>query len=540
MAYDVVIQGGTVYDGSGGPPVDGDVAISGDKIAGVGHIGPVGPGETGAVIDARGMAVAPGFINMLSHSYVSILVDPRSLGELVQGVTTQIFGEGSSMGPWTTAMRDRFVRLQARDRFDVPWTRLSEYLGYVAARGAAQNVASYIGATTLRINAVGHDARPASDAEMERMRALVAEEMADGALGIGSALIYPPGFFAGTEELTELCRAAAPFGGRYISHLRSEGNRFVEAVDELLTISREAEVPAEIYHLKAAGPANWPKMDAVIDLVETARATGQAVTADVYTYTAGATALHSAVPPWFHDGGIEKLFDRLEDPAVRAEVRKAIAADSDEWENLYLASGGADGVLILSCRNPELRHYQARTLADIAAEAGADPIDAMVDLILRDRAYIGAAYFIISEDNLRRQIQLPWVSVGSDAASQAAEGEFLESSTHPRSYGTFARFLGTYVREEKLVPLEEAVRRLTSLPAANLGLDRRGRLEEGSFADVVVFDPDAIAATATYAAPHSYAVGVRDVIVNGTVTLRDGQFTGRLAGRALQGPGHRT
>jgi N-acyl-D-amino-acid deacylase len=535
VAFDLIIRGGTVYDGSGSPPVDADVAIAGDQIAGIGDFAAdAAAGDVGLVLDARGMAVAPGFINMLSHSYVSILLDPRSLGELKQGVTTQIFGEGSSMGPWTDAMHTRFVEHQARGRFDVPWTRLSEYLAHVEQRGASQNVASYIGATTLRINAVGYDARPASDAELDRMRALVAEEMADGALGIGSALIYPPAFFAGVEELTALCLAAAPYGGRYISHLRSEGNRFVEAVEELLTISRDAEVPAEIYHLKAAGPANWPKMDTVVDLVEAARAVGEPITADVYTYTAGATALYSAVPPWFHDGGVEKLYDRLADPVIRSEVKRAILLDSDEWENLYLASGGAEGVLILSCRAPDLRDCQARTLAAIAADRGADPVDTLIDLLLHDRTYIGAAYFIIDEDNLRRQIQLPWVSVGSDAASQAAEGEFLESSTHPRSYGTFARFLGTYVREEKLISLEEGIRRLTSLPAANLGLARRGALAAGNFADVVVFDRDTVAATATYESPHSYAIGVRDVIVNGSVTLRDGEFTGSLAGRALR------
>ncbi len=540
MAFDLIIHGGTVFDGSGRPPVHADVAISGDTVTAIGDFSAEVDSGAEPVLDATGMAVAPGFINMLSHSYVSILLDPRSLGELHQGVTTQIFGEGSSMGPWTPEMHERFVDRQARGRFDVPWTRLSEYLSHVEARGTSQNVASYIGATTLRINAVGYDARPATATEVDRMQALVAEEMADGALGIGSSLIYPPAVFAGVDELTALCQAAAPFGGRYISHLRSEGNRFVEAVEELLAISRDAEVPAEIYHLKAAGPANWPKMDTVIGLVEKARGEGRPITADVYTYTAGATGLYSAIPPWFHDGGVEKLYERLEDPVVRAEVKKAVDTDSDEWENLYLASGGAEGVLVLSCRNPDLRDCQGQTLAVIAAETGADPVDTMIDLILRDRGYIGAAYFIISEDNLRRQIQLPWVSVGSDAASQAAEGEFLSSSTHPRSYGTFARFLGTYVRDERLIPLEEAVRRLTSLPAANLGLERRGRLAEGHFADVVVFDPDTVAATATYENPHSYAVGVRDLIVNGTITLRDGDFAGNLAGRALRGRGRRT
>ena len=530
MPYDVVIKGGQVFDGNGGDGVAVDIAIAGDQVVAVGD---VDSRDAIDVIDADGLAVAPGFINMLSHSYTSILIDPRSLGELTQGVTTQIFGEGRSMGPWTEEMRLQFER-NGGGKYDAPWTRLSEYLAHVEKRGTSQNVASYIGATTLRIHGVGYEDRPATARELDLMRGLVAEEMADGALGIGSALIYPPAFFAGTDELTELCRAASPYGGRYISHLRSEGNRFVEAVDELLGIARDAEVPAEIYHLKAAGRSNWPKIDTVIERVERARGDGLRITADVYTYTAGATALYSSIPPWFHEGGLEKLLQRLQDASARAEMRKAIEVDSDDWENLYLASGGAEGVLILSTRNPELRHLQGRTLADIAAAESRDPIDLLLDLVARDGVYIGAAYFIISEDNLRRQIQLPWVSVGSDAASQAPEGAFLDASTHPRSYGTFARFLGTYVREEKLLPLGEAIRRLTSLPADNLSLEGRGRLTPGAFADVVVFDPATIAATATYEHPHSLSVGVRDVLVNGRVTLRDGTCTGTLAGRALR------
>lgn len=534
-SYDLIIRNGAVYDGSGGEPYRADIAVTSDRIA---HIGDAGDATAATVIDAAGLAVAPGFINMLSHSYFSILQDPRSLGELKQGVTLQIFGEGTSMGPLTPNMRARMEKNQPPDdtHVDVAWTTLGEYLRQAEQSGVSQNVASYVGATTLRIYAVGQDDRPASAAEIDVMRGLVREEMSAGALGIGSSLIYPPAFFAPTEELIELCRAAAPYGGTYISHMRDEGRALIEAVGELMRISREGGVPAEIYHLKAAGRPNWPKIDTVIEMVERARAAGEPISADMYTYTAGATGLSNSIPPRFHDGGPRKLFERLADPAARRAIIDAIANTSEGWENLYQSAGGADGVLILGTRKPENRTYQGMTLAQVAAERGADPIETLIDLVASDRSRIDTAYFSISEDNVRTQVQLPWMAFGSDAPSTAAEPPFTKRSTHPRAYGCFARLLGTYVRDEKLVRLAEAVRRLTRFPADNLGLDRRGRIEQGYYADIVVFDPATIADRATFAEPHQYAAGVRDVVVNGAPALRDGEHTGAFPGRAVFGP----
>jgi N-acyl-D-amino-acid deacylase len=538
QTFDLIIRNGTLYDGSGGAPRTGDIGVTGDTIA---VIGDLAAARASTVIDAGGMAVAPGFINMLSHSYISILQDPRSLGELKQGVTLQIFGEGNSMGPLTTDMRERMRKSLAEGDMpvEVPWRALGEYLRYAEKFGVSQNVASYVGATTIRQYVIGNDDRPPTDAELDRMRGLVREEMEAGALGIGSSLIYPPAFFATTQELVELCRASAPYGGKYISHMRNESEGLLGAIEELLRISREGGVPAEIYHLKAAGQANWNKMDDAIALVEDARGRGERITADMYTYTAGATGLSNCIPPWYHEGGSQKLFERLADPNIRAEIRRTIESSKEGWENLYGRCRGPEGVLILSVRKPEHRIYQGKTLAEIARMLGLHPLEAMMELVARDRGRITTAYFMIGEENVRKQVQLPWMAFGSDSPSTAAEGAFLNASTHPRAYGTFARLLGHYVRDEGLVPLAEAIRRLTRFPADNLGLDRRGRIEDGYFADLVVLDPANIADTATYQQPHSYAVGVRDVIVNGVAALRDGEHTGAHPGRAVFGPGAR-
>jgi N-acyl-D-amino-acid deacylase len=536
QVFDVLVRGGTVYDGSGGEPYAADVGVRGDQIA---SIGALDGARAGTVIDAVGLAVAPGFINMLSHSYHSMLHDGRSLSELTQGVTTQVFGEGNSMGPLTDEQRERMQEQARGAAFEIEWSTLAEYLAYAEGRGISQNVASYIGATTLRAYAVGQDDRPATAAELDVMRGLVRDEMSAGALGIGSALIYPPGFFASTEELIALCKAAAPYRGKYISHMRSEGNELLEGIEELVRIGREGGVPAEVYHLKAAGRDNWHKAEQAIDRIERARAAGERVGADMYTYTAGSTGLSNAIPPWFHDGGPRKLFERLEHAPVRKEIRRAIEDTSDGWENLYQAAGGAEGVVILGVRKEEHRTYQGKTLAQVAAMMATDPIEALMDLVLHDRSRIDTAYFIISEENVRRQIGVPWIAFGSDARSMAAEGDFLDAPTHPRAYGNFARLLGRYVREERLISLPEAVRRLSRLPADNLELDRRGRINEGYFADLVVFDPETIEDRATYEQPHQYSVGVRDVIVNGQLALRDGQHTGAFPGRALYGPGRK-
>jgi N-acyl-D-amino-acid deacylase len=528
---DVVIAGGDVYDGGGGPPARADIGIAGDKIVKVGRLGAP---DAAVVIDAAGKAVCPGFINILSHSYLSILHDPRSLGELTQGVTTEVFGEGSSMGPLTEQMRAELQANSGALKYAVSWSRLSEYLHHVEQRGASQNVASFIGAGTIRAAVVGHVNRAATAAELDRMRGLVAEEMADGALGIGSALIYPPGSFAATGELTALCRAAARYDGRYASHLRSEGDDLLGAIGEFLTICRDAGLPGEVWHLKAAGREHWDLMDGAIDALERARAAGQPVTADVYPYTASSTGLTSIIPDRYHEGGPAAFYDRLADPELRGEIRRDLTATG------RLADvADAENVLVLQLGKDENRRYQGRTLADVAAERGTDAIDAALDLIASDRSRVGVAFFSMSEENLRKALRLPWVGVSSDGTSMAPEGAFVLAPTHPRAYGSFARVLGHYVRDEKVLTLAEAVHKMSGLPAATLGLAGRGRLTTGAFADVVVFDPATVADQATFDQPHRLSTGVTEVLVNGQVTIAAGTFTGKLAGRALAGPGAR-
>ena len=531
--FDVIIRNGMVYDGSGRPPVKADVAIRGDRIAAVGNLSRA---DAKTIVDAKGLAVAPGFINMLSHSETSWLVDDRSLSELREGVTTQIFGE-SSMGPLSPEMKLRRTSAQADLKFQIQWTTLAEYLNYLQKRGISQNVASFIGAPTIREYVIGLEDKPPTPAQLDQMRELVRREMEAGALGITTALIYPPAFFAKTDELIELCKVAAKYQGKYTAHIRSEGAQLIEAVQETIRISREAGLPAEIYHLKASGEANWPKMDQVIKIIEEARSQGVKITADMYTYPAGGTGLDASLPPWVFDGGREAAYKRLQDPATRQKIAEAVRTPTNEWENLYLLSGSPDRILLASFRNDNLKPLTGKTLAEVAKLRGKDPIETIMDLLLEDQSRIGTIYFLMSEDNIKKQIRQPWVSFGSDAASIAAEGVFLKSSTHPRTYGNFARLLGKYVREEKVISLTEAVRRLTSLPAANLGLNHRGLLQQDMFADVVVFDPQTIADRATFEKPHQYSVGVRDVFVNGVQVLKDGDHTGAKPGRALWGPG---
>ncbi|MCI0486408.1 MAG: D-aminoacylase [Blastocatellia bacterium] len=532
--YDVLIKGGTIYDGTGKPGARADVGIIGDRIADVGDLRQA---SAKTVIDAGGLAVAPGFINMLSWSTESLIIDGRSQGEIRQGVTTQIFGEGWSMGPLSDEMKRRMVAEQGDLKFDVEWTTLAEYLKFLERRGVSQNVASFIGATTIRIHVIGLEDRKPTPAEMQEMRSIVRREMEAGALGIGSSLIYAPAFYATTEELIEMCKVAAPYKGKYISHMRSEGNRLIEAVEELIRISREAKIPAEIYHLKAAGEKNWNKMDKVISMVEAARREGLKITADMYTYTAGATGLDAAMPPSALDGGYEALFKRLEDKASRARIAEAIRTPTDEWENLYLSAGSADRILLVEFKSEKLKPLTGKTLAEAARLRGEDPVETIMNLVHEDRSRVGTVYFMMTEENIKKQLRLPWVSLGSDAGSMATEGDFLKSATHPRAYGNFARLLGKYVREEKVIPLEEAVRRLSGLPATNLELKDRGFLKKGMFADVVVFDPAKITDHATFEKPHQYATGVVHVLVNGVQVLKDGEHTGAKPGRALWGPG---
>jgi N-acyl-D-amino-acid deacylase len=532
--YDVIIRRGLVYDGIGAPGVRADVGIRGDRLAAIGDLG-----SASAVLDvnAEGLAVAPGFINMLSWSTESLIADGRSLGEIRQGVTLEIFGEGTSMGPLTGEMKTRWKSEQGDIKFDYDWTTLAEYLKFLERKGIATNVASFIGAGTIREHVVGLANRAPTPAELDRMRALVRQEMEAGALGIGSSLIYAPDNFASTEELIELCKVAASYGGKYISHMRSEGNRLIEAVQELVRISREAGIPAEIYHLKAAGQSNWGKMDRVLELVEEARASGLKITADMYLYPAGSTGLNAAIPPSALEGGYQALFKRLRDPAERARIRQAMATPSDEWENLHLAAGSPDRVLLVDFKTDKLKPLTGKTLAEVAKMRSKDPFDTILDLMLEDESRVGAVYFLMSEDNIRKQLQKPWVSLGSDASSMAPEGVFLKSSTHPRAYGNFARLFAKYVREDKVLTIEEAIRRVTSLPAANLELPDRGKLQSGFFADVVVFNPGTIKDHATFEKPHQLADGVQHVFVNGVQVLKDGMPTGKAAGRALRGRG---
>jgi N-acyl-D-amino-acid deacylase len=533
-SFDIIIRGGTVYDGTGAPGRRADVGIQGDRIGAVGDLTSV---QATSVIDATGLAVAPGFINMLSWSTDSLLVDGRSQGEIREGVTTQIFGEGSSMGPLTPEMKRRAIEQMGDLKYSITWTTLSEYLTQLEERGVSQNVASFIGATTIREHVIGLEDKQATPAQLEEMRGLVRGEMEAGALGIGSSLIYAPAFYASTEELIELCKVAAQYHGKYISHIRSEGNRLLESVDELIRISREANIPAEVYHLKAAGQANWAKMDRVIAKIEAARKEGLKVTADMYTYPAAATGLDASMPPWVLDGGYDAAYTRLADPAMRKKIAAAIRAPSNDWENLYLAAGSPDRVLLVEFKSDALKPLTGKTLAEAAKLRGEDPVDTIMNLVLEDRSRVGTVYFVMSEDNIRKEIVLPWVSFGSDAASMAPELPFTKSSTHPRAYGNFARVLSKYVRDDHVLSMADAIRKLSGLPATNLELDRRGFLKEGMFADVVVFDPATIADRATFDNPHQYAIGIRQVFVNGSQVIKNGEHTGAKPGRALWGPG---
>ena len=532
--FDAIIRNGTVYDGSGGEGRQADVALRGDRIAGVGNFKSATAKVT---IDARGLAVAPGFINMLSWSTESLIADGRSQSEIRQGVTTEIMGEGESMGPVNDRVREKMLREQKDIHYEIKWTTLAEYLRYLESRGVSCNVASFIGATTIRENVIGFEDKAPTPQQLDEMRALVRQEMEAGALGIGTSLIYPPAFYAKTPELIELCKVAAKYQGKYISHMRSEGNRLVEALDELIRISREANIPAEVYHIKAAGESNWPKLDSLLARIEAAQKEGLKITADMYTYTAAGTGLDACLPPWTEEGGYPALFKRLRDPAMRQKIAKEVKTPSDTWENLYLAAGSPDKILLVGFKSEKLKPLTGKSLADVAKMRGTDPIETIMDLIAEDESRIDTIYFLMSEGNVRKELAKPWISFCSDEASQAPEGVFLKSNPHPRAYGNFARVLGRYAREEKLIPLGEAIRRLSALPAANLGLDHRGYLKEGMFADVVVFDPATIGDRATYAQPHQYAVGMKHVFVNGTQVLKDGEHTGATPGRALWGPG---
>jgi N-acyl-D-amino-acid deacylase len=531
--YDLIIRGGTVYDGLGGEPFVGDVAISGDRITAVGDL----PGATATdEIDASGKAVSPGFINMLSWATASLIEDGRGMSDLKQGVTLEVMGEGWSMGPWNERLKSDALARQGDIKYDIEWTTLAEYMEYLTTKGISPNVASYVGATTVRIHEVGYDNRQATAEEISRMQNLVRAAMREGALGVGSSLIYAPANFADTDELIALVSAAAEFGGAYISHIRSEGDRLEKGVQELIDIARATGVPAEIYHLKASGKPNWHKLEQVFEMVESARAEGLKITADMYTYPASATGLNASMPLWVQEGGHDAWVARLKDPTVRARVVFEMTSPDVDWENRYLQAG-PENILLLGFKTAELKPLIGKTLKQVAEDRGADPAETAIDLVIADDSRIDVSYFMMSEENVAKKVAQPWVSFGSDEEASATEGVFLLSNNHPRAFGTFARVLGKYSRDEGIMPLEEAVRRMTSLPAGNIQIRHRGRLAEGYFADVVVFDPATVSDHATFPAPHQYATGIEQVFVNGEQVLRNGEHTGATPGRVVRGPG---
>jgi N-acyl-D-amino-acid deacylase len=532
--FDVIIKSGTVYDGTGGEPKQADVAIRGDRIAGVGDFKSA---RAKNVIDAKGLAVAPGFINMLSWSTQSLIQDGRSQSEIREGVTTEIMGEGESMGPVNDRVREHMLQTQGDIKYDIKWNTLAEYLQYLEKRGISCNVASFLGATTIREYVIGFEDKAPTPEQLDQMRELVRKEMEAGALGIGTSLIYPPAFYAKTDELIELCKVAAKYQGKYISHMRSEGNQLFEALDELLRIAREANIPAEVYHIKALGQQNWGKLDDLLLRIEAAQKEGPKITADMYTYTAAGTGLDACLPPWTEDGGYPALFKRLRDPATREKIAAEVSKDSDEWENLYIGAGSPEKILLFGFKSDKLKPLTGKSLAEVAKMRGKDPITTIMDLIAEDESRIDTIYFLMSEENVKKELAKPWISFGSDEASQAPEGVFLKSNPHPRAYGNFVRVLGKYVRDEKVIPMKEAIRRLSGLPATNLGLDHRGFLKQGMFGDVVVFDPATISDRATFEKPQQYAVGMKHVFVNGVQVIKDGDHTGAKPGRALWGPG---
>jgi len=534
--YDTIVRNGMIYDGNGGEPFKGDIGINADTIAFIGDLSKVSAKNE---IDAKGNAVAPGFINMLSWSTETLIEDGRSQSDIKQGVTLEIMGEGWSMGPLNASMKEREQKSQGDIKYKIEWNTLGEYLNFLEKKGISCNVASFIGATTVRDYVIGEDDLAPSAIQLDSMRMLVRQAMEEGALGVGSSLIYPPAFFAKTEELIELCKEASKYGGSYISHMRSEGNKFYEAVEELIRIAKEANVHGEIYHLKAAGKDNWGKLDSVIRRIEKARSEGVSVSANMYTYVAGATGMTAAFPPSLQDGGFGKLRERLMDPKIRAEMKKAMNTNASDWENLYYGAGGAENVLLLSFKQDSLKKFTGKSLAEVAKIRGTTAEETAMDLIIQDSTRVGVAYFLMSEENVKKQVAIPWVSFGSDEGSYTNEGVFLKSNAHPRAYGTFSRVLGKYSRDEKVITLQEAIRKLAKLPATNLKIQKRGELKVGNYADIVIFDQAKVKDNATFDKPHQYAEGMIYVLVNGVQVLKEGEHTGAKPGRFVKGPGFR-
>jgi len=533
-SFDVLIKNGQLMDGSGNPSYIGDLGINGDTIAAIGTLkNAIGRIE----IDATGLVVAPGFINMLSWAVESLIEDGRSLGDIKQGVTLEVFGEGMSMGPLSETLKQQKAASQGDIKYDIDWSTLDEYLESLVNRGISPNVASFIGATTVRINHIGYEDRAPTDEEMISMKAMVREAMEEGAMGVGSSLIYAPAFYSSTKELIELCKVSSEYDGMYISHMRSEGNRILESIDELMKIANDANIRAEIYHLKMSGKDNWHKYDEVVKKIDSARTAGLHITTDMYNYVAGATGLDASMPPWVQEGGYDKWARRLKDPKIRKRIYKEMTTDTDEWENLMFGAGTADNLLLIGFKNDSLSHYTGKTLTEVAKIHGKSPEETAMDLVIADGSRVGTVYFLMSEENVKKQIALPYMSFGSDAESSAPEGVFLESNTHPRAYGNFSRVLGKYVRDEKVISMEEAIRKLTALPASNLKLKNRGSLAEGYFADIAIFNPETIQDHATFAEPHQLSTGMVHVLVNGEQVLKDGEHTGAKPGQVVRGPG---
>ncbi len=532
--YDIIIRNGQIVDGSGNASFIGDVGLNADTIAAIGDLGNA---EGIKEIDAKGLVVAPGFINMLSWSVASLIEDGKSQSDIRQGVTLEVFGEGWSMGPLTEKMKREEEAEQGDIKYKVEWTTLNDYLEFLTQKGISPNVASFVGATTLRINTIGYEDREPTPVELDSMKLLVRQAMEDGALGIGSSLIYAPAFYSTTEELIELCKVAAEYDGMYISHMRSEGAKIFESLDELIKIASEANIRAEIYHLKMAGKTNWDKFDAVIAKIDSARKAGLHITTDMYNYTAGATGLDAAMPPWVQEGGYESWSARLQDPEIRKKVIDEMVSETTEWENLMKAAGSPKKLLLIGFKNDSLKYLAGKTLAEVAKMKNLSPEETAIELVINDGSRVGTVYFLMSEDNVKKQIALPYMSFGSDAESAAPEGVFLKSSTHPRAYGNVARLLGKYVREEQVISLEEAIHKLTTLPATNLKIKKRGALKIGNYADLAIFSPDEVGEVGTYAKPQQYSIGMQHVFVNGEQVLKNGEHTGALPGQVVRGPG---
>ena len=533
-AYDFIIKNGRIIDGSGNPWVSGDIAISDDRIA---KIGKLENSSAKRVIDAHGLIVAPGFIDMLGQSETALLIDNRSLSKLSQGITSEITGEGGSIAPQNALTISQLQPELDRYHLTIDWTTLDGYFSRLEKSGTPLNIGTYVGAAQVREAVLGDVGRAPTPEELEKMKALVAEAMQQGAFGISTALIYPPGQYAKTAELIELAKVAAQYGGIYGTHMRSEGQSEIAAISEALRIGRDAHLPVEIFHLKVIGKSRWGTMPKIVGMIQAARDAGQDVSANMYPYVAGGTALASSLPPWVADGGLAKLLERIKDPAVRIKIKQELSTEHSDWENLYLGSGGASGILLSGIVNPDFKQYDGKTLAQLAKGQGKDPLDALMDLVIADKAQTGAIYFITNENDLRYGLKQQWTSIGLDGSELSLDGPLFDPHTHPRAFGSMPRFLGHYVRDEHLLSWEQAIRKVTSLPAQRERLRDRGLLKEGFFADITIFDPTTIIDKATYENPAATSEGVKYVFVNGKLEYEDGKLTGVNAGRALRGPG---